>query len=74
MYHCPACITYLFQLDYDEPAGKTSEHEMTPDEIRYAIHSLGKQLQKVENARKQLYSTIAKLEIMLEVAKEREAH
>lgn len=52
--------------DTVEPA----QFMLTPDEIRYMIHISGKQMQKLEHAKSQLYSTIAKLEIMLEVAKE----
>ena len=68
MYHCPKCSALLGTAPYE----KEEEYELSADELRYTIHSLGKQLMKVENARNQLYSTLGKLEVQLEVAKERE--
>lgn len=73
MYHCPNCNNYVGKVPYPvEPeAPVTSDYDLTTDEIRYTLHILTKQLQKVDNARKQLHSTVTKLEIMLEVTKEK---
>ncbi|BCS54078.1 hypothetical protein [Geobacter sp. SVR] len=70
-YHCSFCGDFIYAERFDTVMPE-QDYSLTQDELRYTIHSLQKQLAKVGNARAQLITTITKLEIMLELAKEKE--
>lgn len=58
----------------EKELAKAELFALTPDEIRYTIHSLTKQETKLKNALKQVHSTVTKLMIMLETALEKESN
>lgn len=78
MYHCPVCNKYQFTIPYTEEDLKVEEVKpkidvaLNSDEIRYTIHCLLKQEDKLKNALSQIHNTITKLDIMLECAIEKE--
>ena len=72
-YTCPICSNVLNNKPEVKPITSYSEFLPDEDQVRYLRHIVEKQLHKVEHAQKQLYSILGKLEIMSEMAKEKES-
>jgi uncharacterized Zn finger protein (UPF0148 family) len=65
--YCPVCDTLV-----KKKAPPKKEYALTVDQCTYTIHCLQKQEIKLNHALKQVHDTITTLEILRELAKEKE--
>ena len=68
---CPHCNSTLF-VKSDLQALSAKQFSLTSDQCSYTIHCLQKQEVKLQHALKQVHETITTLEILRELAKEKE--
>lgn len=68
---CPVCGAILDAQAKSAPLAY-SDYLPTVDQCTYTIHCLQKQEAKLSNALKQIHDTITKLDILREIAKEKE--
>ena len=71
-FRCEICNRVIVLTDKQDVDSMVDQFLLTTDELKYLTHLVDKQINKVTGAYKQLNQTKMKLDVQMELAKERE--